>query len=84
MPSAPTSAINSEVADPVRFSFIAGALIPHDHRKKDAHATPVKIRDHLLHAGHSSRHRPQHVILVSIIDADVRINCQISTASIPP
>jgi hypothetical protein len=34
----------------------------------------VKIRDHLPHASHSSRHGTNQVMLVAIIDPHVRVS----------
>ena len=38
-----------------------------------AHVATVEICDHLLHPGHASGHGANHVVLISVIDAHVRI-----------
>src|SRR5271169_5309863 len=53
--------------------WIARPLIPHHHRKQDANSAPVKIGDHLAHAGDSARHAPNHIVLVAIVDSHVGI-----------
>ena len=34
----------------------------------------VKIRNHLPHAGNSSRHAANHVVLIAVVDSHVRIS----------
>jgi hypothetical protein len=48
-------------------------LIPHHHREEHAHVATVEICDHLLHTGHASGHGADHVVLIPVIDAHIRI-----------
>ena len=56
-----------------RLAGIARALVPHHHREKHAHSALVKVGDHLPHAGDATRHRANHVVLIAIVDAHIRI-----------
>ena len=74
--------------DPVggdRFHIAGGGLaerhalgpradVPGHHRKEHPHAVAVEIVDHFLHAVQSARHVVEQVVLVAVIDADVRID----------
>ncbi len=54
-------------------SGIACSLIPHHHRKEDAHAAAMKVGDHLFHAFDAAGHGAHHVVLIAVVDAHVRI-----------
>ena len=57
-----------------RFTRVARALVPHHHGEQNAYSPPVKIRDHLANTGNSARHGTNHVMLISVVDAYVRIS----------
>src|ERR1700677_1798617 len=52
---------------------IACSLVPHIHGKQDPDSAAVKVRDHLLDAGRTPRHRENHVKLIAVIDSKVRV-----------
>ena len=53
---------------------IAGALIPHHHRKEHANAPAMEIRDHLLDFRNAPRHGANHVVLIAIVYSHVGVS----------
>jgi hypothetical protein len=41
--------------------------------KQDAHSPAVKVVNHLANARNAARHRANHVVLIPVVDAHVRI-----------
>ncbi len=55
-------------------AFIARSCIPRHNRKQNMHSTAMKIADHLPHARYASRQIAHHVVLVSVVDAYIRVD----------
>src|SRR5208283_6078121 len=57
-----------------RHAGIPCSLVPHHHRKKDTHAVAMEVGDHLLHAGNTTGHAANHVVLISVVNSHVRVS----------
>ena len=56
-----------------RHARIVRALVPQHHREQHPHAAAMEVRDHAAHALESPGHVLEHVELVAIVDAEVRV-----------
>src|SRR5580704_13980317 len=59
---------------PVWHSRIVSSLIPCHDRKEHVDTTAMKVRYHLLDARDTARHGADQIVLIPVVDPDIRIN----------
>jgi len=57
-----------------RFALIACARIPGHHGKQHVNAAALKVADHFPDTFNAARQITQQVVLIAIIDADIRVD----------
>ena len=59
---------------PIGGAHVARTLIPSHEREDDFDSAAMKIRNHLLDPSDATGHGANHVVLIAVVDADVRIH----------
>src|SRR5579863_6684004 len=58
---------------PVRHAFVVCSLVPGRLREQHSNSMPVEVSDHLSDAGNPAWHVAQTVILIAVVDSQVRV-----------